>query len=234
MINKNIITIIPARGGSKSIPKKNIKELGGKPLIAYPIKYAKSINIINKVVVSTDSEEIANIAKKYGAEIPFMRPVELAEDETPTLPVLQHCIDFLEKNENYKPDFIILLCSTSPFLKKERVIEAINLLNEKECNSVISGQRDDGRFWCYDKLKKRYIPFYPEKRVNRQYYKPLFKEDAAIYFSKYDVIMKENKLVDEEHVKFVFMNPGEIVDIDNLNDWENAEERIKKDRKLVC
>ena len=122
-MNKNILAIIPARKGSKSIPNKNLKKLGGKPLIAYPIKLAKSIKIINKVVVSTDSEEIANVAKKYGAEVPFIRPAELAKDETPTLPVLQHCVKFLEENENYKADLILLFYPTCPFLKKETIIE---------------------------------------------------------------------------------------------------------------
>ena len=117
MENKNILAIIPARGGSKSIPKKNIKEFGGKPLIAYPIELAKSISIINKIVVSTDSEEIASIAKKYGAEVPFIRPAELATDEASTLSVLRHCVSFLEKNENeHKEIFSFFPCDCKCFV----------------------------------------------------------------------------------------------------------------------
>ena len=226
-INKNILAIIPARGGSKSIPNKNIKKLGNKPLITYPIELAKSIKVINKIVVSTDSEEIAKVARQYGAEVPFIRPAELAKDETPTLPVLQHCVKFLEGNENYKADLILLLYPTCPFLKKETVIETINLLKDKNCNSVISVEKDYGRFWKYNKLKNKYIPFYPKKRINRQYYKPLLRENGAIYYSKYDMIMNENKIVDDNSIKFLVMNPKELIDLDTIEDWKNAEERIK-------
>ena len=222
-----IIAIIPARGGSKSIPKKNIKLLAGKPLIAYPIELAKSIKDIDKIVVSTDSEEIANIAREYGAEVPFIRPAELAQDDVPTLPVLQHCIKYLEEKEGYKPDLIILLCPTSPFLKKARVQEAIDLLKTKKYNSIISVDEDRGRYWAYDEEKKRYVILYPKKRVNRQYYKPLYKENAAIYFSDYETIMTNSKIIDKERVGFVITEPGEIIDLDTPDDWKKAEEKMK-------
>ncbi len=228
MKNKNILAIIPARGGSKSIPKKNIKLLAGKPLISYPIKLAKSIKEIDRIIVSTDSEEIAEIAKKHGAEVPFIRPAELARDSTPSLPVLQHCVRFLETHENYKADIILQLFPTSPFLRKETVIKAINLLQNKECNSVVSVEEDYGRFWNYSKFKKRHITFYPKKRVNRQYYKPLFRENGAIYFSKYNVIINKNKIVDDKSIKFIVMKPNELIDIDTLEDWKNAEDKINK------
>ena len=227
MSDKNILVIIPARSGSKGIPDKNIRDLGGKPLIAYPIELAKSIKEINKVVVSTDSEQIANIAKEYGAEVPFIRPAELAKDETPTLPVLQHCIKFLEEKKNYKADFVLLLYPTCPFLREEHVVEAVNMLSDKECNSVISVEQDWGRFWKYDRERGTYASFYPKERVNRQYYKHLFKETGAIYFSKYEVIVDKNKIVDEEFVKFLVMKPNELIDVDTPEDWKNAEERIK-------
>lgn len=229
MKDKNIVTIIPARGGSKSIPKKNIKILGTKPLIAYPIELAKSIEDIDKVIVSTDSEEIAYIARQYGAETPFLRSPELAQDDTPTLPVLQHCVRHLEENENYKADFIILLYPTSPFLKKEKVQEAINLLKTGKYHSVIGVVKDLGRYWVYDEEKKKYVTLYPKKRVNRQYFKPLYKENGAIYFSDYETIMIKNEIVDNEKVGFVFMEEKEIVDIDTPLDWEKAEEKVIKE-----
>ena len=107
--NAKIITIIPARKLSKSIPNKNIKLLGNKPLIAYPIDLAKSVDAIDRVIVSTDSKKIAQISKQYGAEAPFIRPAELAQDDTPTLPVLQHCISYLEENEKYMTEIIAQL-----------------------------------------------------------------------------------------------------------------------------
>lgn len=236
MQNKNILAIIPARGGSKSIPKKNIKFLGGKPLIAYPIELAKSINSINKIVVSTDSEEIAKVAKEYGAEIPFIRNGELAMDQTPMLPVLQHCITFLEEKEGYKADLILLLYPTCPFLKKEKVIEAMKLLEDSECNSVMSVVEDYGRFWKNDSLKNIPLPFYPKKYINRQYYTPLLKENGAIYFSKYSALMSKNKLsgkdtwlIDKRSVKLIIMRPTEIIDIDTIEDWKKAEEKMRED-----
>ena len=99
---KNILAIIPARGGSKTILKKNIKKMCGKPLIYYPIRLAKSIKAINRIVVSTDSKEIAKVARKFGAYVPFLRPSGLSKDDTPMLPVLQHCIRYLKDNEGYK------------------------------------------------------------------------------------------------------------------------------------
>ena len=126
-----------------------------------------------------------------------------------------------------------MLYPTCPFLKRKTVIEAINLLKNKDCNSVISVEKDSGRFWRYSKLKNKYIPFYPKKRVNRQYYKPLLRENGAIYFSKYNVIMKKNKLVDNRLVKFLVMNSNELIDIDTLKDWKNAEHKIMRKGKLT-
>jgi len=234
MTPKNILAIIPARVGSKSIPKKNIKLLAGKPLVSYPIELAKSIEIINRIVVSTDSEEIAEVARQYGAEVPFIRDGELAKDETPMLPVLQHCIKFLENERQYKADYILLLYPTCPFLSKEKVLEAIKILDESECNSVMSVEEDYGRFWKLEETTNRYHPFYPQNYVNRQYYTPLLRENGAIYFSKYPALMsvdkltgKDTRLIDKDSVKLILMKPEEMVDIDTPCDWNKAEEKIK-------
>ena len=222
-----IIAIIPARGGSKSIPEKNVQLLHGKPLVAWPIKLAKSVKRIERIIVSTDNDKIMTVAQKYGAETPFKRPVNLAGDETPTLPVLQHCIKYLEEKEEYKPDIIALLFPTAPFLKKERVEQALDFFEKTDCNSVVSVVKDWGRFWRFDKDMNKYIPFYPKKRVNRQYYKPLYREDGAICFSRYEVLMKTNKAIDDTNVQFLVMEEDENVDIDNLSDLLKAS-KIKK------
>jgi len=220
---KRIIAIIPARGGSKSIPKKNVKFLGEKPLIAYPIHLAKSVADIDRVIVSTDSEEIAEVARKYGAEVPFIRPAELSQDETPTLPVLQHAVKYLEDNDNFKADYIVLLYPTSPFLRLERIQEAIDLLKTGKHKSVIGVVKDWGRYWVSDDEKEGYVILYPKKRVNRQYYKPLYKEDGAIYFSDYDTIITQDKLVEDSNPGFVIVGEDERVDIDTPEDWKRAE-----------
>lgn len=220
---EKITAIIIARGGSKSIPRKNVIPLHGKPLVAWPIDLAKSVKTIDRIIVSTDDEEIMKIAKKYGAETPFKRPPELSDDETPTLPVLRHCIQYLSEKENYKPDIVLLLYPTAPFLKKERVEEALNLFRRTNCNSVISVVKDWGRFW--KKEENIYKPFYPLKRVNRQYYEPLYREDGAVYFSRRKVLMDMNKLVDENNIQFLIMKEDENIDIDNPHDLIKAKKK---------
>lgn len=223
---EKIIAIIPARAGSKRIPRKNVSILGGKPLLAWPIELAKSARRIARIIISSDDEEIMEIAKEYGAEALFKRPSSLARDETPTLPVLRHCLDFLEEQENYKPDIVLLLSPAAPFLKKERVEEALNLFEETVCNSVISVIKDSGRFWRFNEEGGRYVPFYPEERVNSQLYKPLFREDGSIYFNRRQVLMDMNKMVDEDNVEFLFMEPGENLDIDDMADLLEARDKL--------
>jgi len=217
-----IIAIIPARGGSKSIPRKNVLLFKGKPLIAWPIELAKSIPVIDRVIVTTDDDEIIEVANKYGAEVLFKRPIELAKDDTPTLPVLQHCVNWLEENEGNRADIVILLYPTSPLLKKERVEEALILFKKTNCNSVISVVKDWGRFWKIDEKGNKYKILYPLDRINRQYYEPLYRENGAIYFMRYNVLMKMNKVVDPNSVSFVVMDKDENVDIDNFNDLLKA------------
>lgn len=223
-IKEKIIAIIPARGGSKSIPRKNVLPLRGHPLVAWPILLAKSVKRINRVIVSSDDNEIMAVAKKYGAEVLFKRPANLAEDDTPTLPVLRHCLKYLKENENYQPDLVLLLYPTAPFLKKKRVEEALEIFKkDKKCHSVISVVEDRGRFW---KEKNRmYSPFYPLERLNRQYYKPLYRENGAIYFNRYNVLMKMNKIADEKNVKFIVMEENENIDIDEMADIKKARRR---------
>ena len=222
MKKNKIVAIIPARGGSKSIPRKNILLFKSKPLIAWPIELAKSIPLIDRVIVTTDDDEIIEIAGKYGAEVLFKRPIELAKDDTPTLPVIQHCVNWLEENEGYKADIVLLLYPTSPLLKKERVEEALRLFEKTDCNSVVSVVKDWGRFWKIDEKENKYKILYPPNRVNRQYYKPLYRENGAIYFMRYDVLKKMNKAVDLKNVSFVVMDEDENVDIDNPNDLLKA------------
>ncbi|MFH1583271.1 MAG: acylneuraminate cytidylyltransferase family protein [Candidatus Falkowbacteria bacterium] len=220
---EKIIAIVIARGGSKSIPRKNVLPLHGKPLVAWPVCLAKSIKRIDRTIISTDDDEIMEIAKKYGAEAPFKRPSELAQDEIQTLPVLQHCIKYLENQEDYKPDIILLFYPTAPFLKKERVEQALNLFEEKNCNSVLSVVKDPGHFW--HKKNNSYERFYPINIANRQYCEPLYREDGAIYFSRYEVLMEKNKIVDDENIQFIIMDKDENIDIDEPDDFTKAKKK---------
>lgn len=220
MIIIKTVAIIPARGGSKGIPRKNIKELCGKPLIGHIIETALNVEEIDRVIVSTEDAEIAEVAKKFGAEVPFIRPDELAEDETPTLPVLKHTIKYLEENENYNPDIVVLLYATSPLLSHERISEGFELLKEGDFDSVLSVVEDRGHYWVEN--DDGYERLYPKVLENRQLIKPLFKENGAIYISKRDVLMKENSLVGT-NIGFLLMQDKESIDIDEPLDFENAE-----------
>jgi CMP-N,N'-diacetyllegionaminic acid synthase len=134
---QKIVAIIPARGGSKGLKNKNTRIINGKPLISYVIEAAKNCDLINRVIVSTDDNKIASIAKKYGAEVPFLRPKELAQDLTPTEPVLKHAIEWLEKNEGFIADILVFLTPTEIVRTKHIIGDVIQkLLDNPKLDSV--------------------------------------------------------------------------------------------------
>lgn len=133
-----IVAIIPARGGSKSIPSKNIRDFCGKPLIAWSIETAKNCPLISRVVVSTDSPQIAELAKKHGAEVPFLRPAEFSIDTIGIEPVLKHAHEWLKENENYEADVLLLILPTSPARKSEHLTEAIEIFKKTLADSVVT------------------------------------------------------------------------------------------------
>jgi CMP-N-acetylneuraminic acid synthetase len=128
--NLNVLAVIPARGGSKRIPQKNIKELNGKPLIGYSIEEAKKSKYIDRLVTSTDDQEIADVAVKLGSEAPFLRPIDISGDSVTDYPVFVHVLEWYEKNEGYKPDIIVQLRPTSPLRVVDEIDRAIELLVE--------------------------------------------------------------------------------------------------------
>lgn len=134
-----VLAFIPARGGSKSIPRKNIRLLAGYPLVAYSIAAALEAHRVTRVIVSTDDREIADIAHQYGAEVPFMRPRELAQDDTPDLPVFQHALRWLKENDKYHPEMIVHLRPTSPLRRIQQIDRGVQLLySHPEADSVRS------------------------------------------------------------------------------------------------
>ena len=221
----NTVAIIPARGGSKGILRKNIKELCGKPLIAYIIETALKVEELDRVIVSTEDNEIAATAKKYGAEVPFIRPEELTEDETPTLPVLQHAVKYLAEEENYKPDIVVLLYATSPLLRAERVTEAVKKLKEGGFDSVLSVVEDRGHYWI--EKGDKYERVYPKDPKNRQFERPLFKETGAFYLCRRELLIEENTMVGGK-IGFLKMEKAETIDIDEPLDFEIAEFFMKR------
>jgi len=149
---KKIVALIPARGGSKRLPNKNILPLSGQPLISHSIKSAKASKYIDRVIVSTDSEAIAQVCRKSGAEVPFLRPQEIAGDKTSDYPVIAHALNWLEKEEKYFADIVVWLRPTVPLREKDLIDRCIETIVQKNTDSVRS-VRNVGRFHPYWMLK---------------------------------------------------------------------------------
>lgn len=229
---KKILAIIPARGGSKSIPQKNIAEFNKKPLIAWTIELAKSINQIDKVVVSTDDIEIEKISRLYGAEV-VVRPVELASDNSLVISAIQHTIHELEKkSENY--DHVILLEATSPLRTESDIIQCINLLYTGQFDSIATFNKADlnpMRAWKIQNgvpstFIEGAIPWLPRQKLPIAY-----QLNGAVYISKVEDLKNSGKEVLFGKIGAVIMPSERSVDIDNQIDFWLAE-IIKKNQEI--
>jgi CMP-N,N'-diacetyllegionaminic acid synthase len=228
-----ILGIIPARGGSKGIPSKNIKELDGMPLIAYTIKAALNSNLTH-VIVSTDSKSIADIAISYGANVPFLRPDNLATDTASSMPVAIHGLLEMEKLYECQYDAVMLLQPTTPFRTTEDINNAISLLIEKETDSVISVVDVGGTHPARMKYLKEGLlidpPFCEKKEnQNRQELEPMFIRNGAIYLSKRNVLLKGTYKGDS--CAALIMPNNRSVNIDTIFDFEYAE-WLKSSKKI--
>lgn len=130
--------LVTARGGSKTIPLKNIKALGGKPLLAYPIGAMRRSGVVDRIVVSTDDERIAEVARALGAEVPFLRPAELAQDDTPSIPVVEHALAWLADSDGWEPNYVLLVQPTEPFVQPGQIRAAFELMLERGADSAIT------------------------------------------------------------------------------------------------
>lgn len=191
-------------------------------MLVYILETAKSVEGIDRVIVSTDSEEVKKVAEEYGAEAPFIRPKELTEDAVTTREVLEHAVSWLEEHENYSPDYILLLYPTSPLLNRERVEQAVKIAFERDSDSVVSGELDKGHYWI--EVEGGWVRLYPQKQVNSQYQIPLFVENGAIYLTKRR-FMKRQYAADKADV--VIMEPGENIDVDYPEDFAKVEAILK-------
>lgn len=219
---KKVIAIIPARGGSKGIPRKNIRLLGDKPLISYSIETASESKYIGDVVVSTDDDEIAEISKMYDAEV-VKRPEELARDETPLDPVIIHAVKAMEKKKNIKYDLVITIQPTSPLLTLETLDKAIKIMKTKNYDTLLPVRDKTHLYWT--KKDKKFTPLYKE-RVNRQYLDPIYQESGTPLIAKREVINSGSRIGKRI---FLFEIPKEEgIDIDNNQNWWLAENLLKR------
>ena len=223
-----ILGLIPARGGSKGLPQKNIKPFHGKPLIAYAIEEARNTPEINEVIVNTDDPTIARIAKEHGATIPFMRPKNLAQDTTPMIQVIKHTITWYKQNKT-PIDTIILLQPTSPLRTRTHIKEALQLYfkyqrKNPETTVVSVTPSKHHPYWMYTIHDTHLQAFLPEKPLitRRQDLPKVYALNGAIYIAPSHVIMKDSTLITPHTIPYI-MNPYESIDIDNNYDFKIAE-----------
>lgn len=225
-IKPKILAIIPARGGSKGVALKNIKPLAGKPLIDYTIESAKQSQLIDRLILSSENDNIIEVAKKSGVEIPFKRPNHLAEDNSSSLEVVQHAINFYEKN-NLFFDAVILLQPTTPFRPKGYIDKAIRKFIEKKCDALVSVKPVPHQFnphWVLEPDTNEYLKISTGETnmiKRRQDLPKAYFRDGSIYITKTNII-KEGSLYGERLA--YISNPSKFhINIDTKEDWKIAE-----------
>jgi N-acylneuraminate cytidylyltransferase/CMP-N,N'-diacetyllegionaminic acid synthase len=219
------LAIILARAGSKGLPGKNVLPLGGKPLIAHTIEAARSAHSIQRIVVSTESEQIAQIAQQYGAEVPFLRPADLARDETPVLRVLQHVLSELIAAESHQPEIIVLLQPTSPLRRAEDIDRAVTLLEQTQADSVVSLCAAEHHPAWMKRIEGDHVrPFLENgpEYTRRQDLPPVYRVNGAIYVTRARVLLHENAILGRD-TRALVMDSESSVDIDTLLDLKLAE-----------
>lgn len=228
------IAIIPARGGSKRLPGKNIKLLGDKPLIAWTIKAAIESNVFDHVFVSTDSQEIADISKQYGAEVPFLRPEELASDTATTNDVITHLVDWFESEFNQTTSLIAVLQPTSPFRNAKHIIEAIEEMNDKSAKAIVSVCQLEHPIQFCNQLGSdgSMADFIKQEDMKRtQDLSPTYRLNGAIYIFDRSYVGRMNELYSEGTFAYI-MDSKHSIDIDTQEDFDLADYLYKKLNKI--
>lgn len=224
---KKILLTIPARGGSKRLPGKNIKMLGNKPLIVYAVAAAKESKYVDRVVVSTDDEQIAHIAKEAGAEVPYLRPAELATDTAPVVEVLKHMVRHVQENEGYNPDVHVLVQPTTPFVLSDDIDKAIETFFTTGANSCVSVCEVTERpEWMYQLRDNMAVPFIDTPALRGQDLPPLFRLNGAVYVTNMEVLMEKNVVFDNSNCAAIVMPRERSVDIDTPLDFAVAEQLL--------
>ena len=221
-----VLAIVPARAGSKSVPLKNIAQVGNKPLIAYTIAAALGAEGVDRVIVSTNSHRIARIATSFGAEVPFLRPRRFAKDDTPGFLPIFHAIQWLEEHEGYRPDYVMCLQPTSPLRTSEDIESAIHLAKEKNADSVVSvTPAKHHPYWMkFVDSEGRASDFAPLVRpISRRQGLPLvYAVNGAIYLARRDVLIGRRTWYTE--CTYAYIMPEErSLDIDTPWDLNVAD-----------
>jgi len=232
-----VLAIVQARGGSKTIPRKNLRLLAGHPLVAYSIASGLAAESVTRLIVSTDDAEVASVCRAYGAEVPFLRPAEFAEDATPDLPLFQHALDWLEQQEGYYPNLVVQLRPTSPLRPLDLVDRAIATLTacpQADCvRGVTIPNQNPYKMWRpgEDGFLKPLLSseFKEPYNMPRQHLPTVYWQTGHIDVIYYETIVKGRSLTGER-VLPIMIDPLYWVDIDAEADWTYAEWLINSNR----
>jgi len=227
-----ILALIPARGGSKGIPRKNIRLFAGYPLIVWSIAAAKRSELVTRVIVSTDNEEIAAVAREYGAETPFLRPAEFAQDQSTDLPVFEHALKWLEEVEGYRPEVIVQLRPTSPIRPRSMVDDAIHILlahHDADCvRGVVPAGQNPFKMWRFHGEGKPLDPLLEADGIQepynapRQTLPPVYWQTGHIDAIRVSTISQKHSLTGDV-IYPLLIDPRYTIDIDTLADWAKYE-----------
>lgn len=222
-----VVGVIPARSGSQRVKDKNIKPLAGRPLIYYTIREALKAKTLDRVIVSTDSKHYADIARGYGAEVPFLRPKEISGEDVCMSPVLIHCVEYLEKHEDYYVDAVATLQPTSPFRVALDIDNAVDKLFATGADSVVSVREvTEPPNWMFRLEGDKMVRFREDIDI-RTKLPNLYLPNGAVFVTRRDFLMKERRIYGENCWALV-MPPERSLDIDTPEDFEYAEYLMKK------
>lgn len=228
-----VLGIIPARGGSKSIPGKNLRMLAGRPLIFYAAAAARASGVVDRLILSTDSIEIAELGRTLGIEVPFMRPAELAHDDSPMQPGLEDAVAEIEQ-QGWAPTIVVLLQPTAPLRRPDHLVRAVSTLRETGCDSVVSVVKVPSHFAPHFVMRiegDRLLNFLPDGATitRRQDVTPAYSRDGTVYAFRRDVLMDRRSIYGSDCRPLVIPR-NESVNLDSLEDWERAEETLREIR----
>lgn len=223
-----VVAIIPARGGSSRIPHKNIRLFSGKPMISYSIMAAQSSGVFNRIIVSTDSEDIAKIANDYGAEVPFMRPIELSDNYTPTAPVILHALNWLSSHE-LSTEYACCIYATAPFIRPEFIKMGYEIMVRNNVASAFPVTTFPFPIFRALKINANghLEMFWPEYELTRSQDLPeAFHDAGQFYWLKVESFLKTKKIYSQDAMPIRV--PRYLVqDLDTIEDWETAERMFK-------
>ena len=219
-----VLAIIPARGGSKGIPRKNLRPLAGKPLLAHSIQQARQTRCITRLVVSTDDEEIGAVAREFGAEV-IRRPAEISGDAASSEAALLHVLDYLREAEGYEPDLVVFLQATSPLREPDDIQNAVNTLQEYQADSLFSACEFHGFLWRREGDQPRSLNYDYGRRPRRQEAPEDVRENGSIYVFK-PVILRQHENRLGGKIAVYLMSPANSVEVDRPEDLERIQRRF--------